>query len=648
MSNIVIDIAAEFTGKKAFKQADTATGKLVKSAGKLAASLGVAFSTRAIVNYSKAAALAAAQDQQAQAVLAVNLKNLGLAYANVDSERFIALLEKQTGILDDELRPAYAQLARTTMSIKKTQDLMTVAFDASKGSTLSYATTVDILSKAYVGNKKGLKQLDLGLSAAELAAMSFDEILQAITKHFAGAGLESMKGYRGQMDKLNVSTANLQENIGGALLDSFSKLAGGGDIDKATSKIDTFGESVAGVIRLMTGVNSLSAAFNNVNMKFGIIPVTKKTTPLNAFAQSPADRAAIEAANRKAADKAKADAAAAAKLAKISADQLKLAKAKATLDLQQIQIVAALKGKISEEDRIALKLQLALLNENATEATKLSEQLTAAKEKNATLATTIAALPKATNPFAEWPTFIQTAIAGLQDGSLTVLEKISAAAQATIALTNTVAQQSIQAGIAAGNSLAAALSGARYAAQGDAAAQATAIASAAATAAAANAALLAGNKATLDAIAKANAEALAKAQADAAASNTKIISDAAATAAQIAADAIDAQATSKAALEKLIAEQNAALATAATNAATAAASIGASSAAANAAQVAADAADAAGIAYNNNASTVITVNVGGTVISETDLATVILDTINNAGVAGTQTIINNASLATAG
>ena len=109
MSNIVIDIAAEFTGKKAFKSADTSAQKLAKSAKKLGAALGIAFSTRAIVQYVKMASVAAAQDQKAQKLLAVNLKNLGLAYANADSERFIASLEKQTTILDDELRPAYAQ-----------------------------------------------------------------------------------------------------------------------------------------------------------------------------------------------------------------------------------------------------------------------------------------------------------------------------------------------------------------------------------------------------------------------------------------------------------------------------------------------------------------------------------------------------------
>ena len=48
---IRVDIFSVFTGKKAFKQADTATAKLAKGAKKLGVALGLAFSTKAIVNY---------------------------------------------------------------------------------------------------------------------------------------------------------------------------------------------------------------------------------------------------------------------------------------------------------------------------------------------------------------------------------------------------------------------------------------------------------------------------------------------------------------------------------------------------------------------------------------------------------------------
>ena len=61
MANIVIDIASEFTGAKAFKQAETSTQKLTNGVKKLAGALGVAYGTTAILAYSKRAVKAAAR-----------------------------------------------------------------------------------------------------------------------------------------------------------------------------------------------------------------------------------------------------------------------------------------------------------------------------------------------------------------------------------------------------------------------------------------------------------------------------------------------------------------------------------------------------------------------------------------------------------
>ncbi|CAB4149360.1 hypothetical protein UFOVP540_9 [uncultured Caudovirales phage] len=367
MSNILIEILAEFTGKKAFKQADTAAATLAKSAKKLGAALGIAFSARAVIQYTKAASIAAAQDQKAQQLLAINLKNLGLAYANLDSEKFIASLESQSAILDDELRPAYAQLARVTGSIATTQKLMTVAFDASSGSGLSYASTIDILSQAFIGNQKGLKQLNLGYTAAELKAKSFDELIEIITNRFAGAGKTALSGYAGQMDKFNLATSNAAETLGGAFLDGFKSIAGNGDIDRATSKIDKFSEGLAGVIRVLTGVNSLEAMLKDVEWTgfLGLVPVAPKI----AGAQSPGERKAIDAAAKKAEEqrlklmreqaKAQAKILADKKLA-AAIDKANLALAKGTdvFDMDKIQLNAAMLNQAEQLSKVNNQAQL--------------------------------------------------------------------------------------------------------------------------------------------------------------------------------------------------------------------------------------------------------------------------------------------------
>jgi hypothetical protein len=79
-----------------------------------------------------------------------------------------------------------------------------------------------------------------------------------------------------------------------------------------------------------------------------------------------------------------------------------LTKAAKTLDLDRIGMTAALKGKISETDRLSLQLQLALLDKNDAAAAKLSAELDAAIKRQTALAAALLATPKAPNPYEDW------------------------------------------------------------------------------------------------------------------------------------------------------------------------------------------------------------------------------------------------------
>jgi hypothetical protein len=81
---------------------------------------------------------------------------------------------------------------------------------------------------------------------------------------------------------------------------------------------------------------------------------------------------------------------------------LALQKASKTLNLDAIGIEAALKGKISETDRISLLLQKAILEGNASLATQLSDQLEAAIKRQNELRLALLATPKAPNPYEDW------------------------------------------------------------------------------------------------------------------------------------------------------------------------------------------------------------------------------------------------------
>ena len=387
-TDLVVNIASQFLGKKAFLDADKATKKLTGSVKSLGRTLGVSLSAAAVLAYGKASVKAASADIKAQRLLANTLKNVGLAYAAVDAEGFISKMQSQTGVLDDQLRPAFAQLASVTGSVAKTEKLLGLAFDVSSGSGLDYASTIDILSQAYVGNTKGLKQLNLGLTQAEIKTMSFDDLIALLTQRFAGSGKAALDTYAGQMSLLAAASSNASEVIGVSLLGAIDSLTGsdgianvGTDIENAAKSLSNFIDSVVYLkeqIASIPGAGIVKGAFGLVGNVLGRFspqraaellkeikgpqpfsqPMTlanQDTGRANLKAQKAAEDAAIKR-NKELAKLAAAQAKSAAATLKskqeqakldkaIAAGQLALSKGTDIFDMDKIQINAALIGQ---------------------------------------------------------------------------------------------------------------------------------------------------------------------------------------------------------------------------------------------------------------------------------------------------------------
>ena len=387
-TDLVVNIASQFLGKKAFLDADKATKKLTGSVKTLGRTLGVSLSAAAVLAYGKASVKAASNDIKAQKLLANSLKNVGLAYATVDVEGFINNMQKQTGILDDSLRPAFAQLASVTGSVAKTQKIMSLAFDVSSGSGLDYTSTIDLLSQAYVGNTKGLKSLNLGLTQAEIKAMSFDDVMVLLNERFAGSGKAALDTYVGQMSLLAAASSNASEIIGTSLLGAIDSLTGsdgisavGTDIENSAKSLSNFIDSIVYLkeqIASIPGAGIVSGAFGLVKNVLGrfspqraaeLLKEIKGPQPFSqpmSLANQDTGRAAIaaqkaaEAAaikrNKELAKLAAAQAKSAAATLKAKQEQAKLDKATAAaqlalgkgtdiFDMDKIQLNAALIGQ---------------------------------------------------------------------------------------------------------------------------------------------------------------------------------------------------------------------------------------------------------------------------------------------------------------
>jgi hypothetical protein len=544
-ADVKIDIAAEFTGKKAFKQAETSTEKLTKNVKQLAASIGLAYSGTRVLAFAKASVKAAAADEKAQQQLALALKNVGLERDAASAEAFIQRLQSEFGIVDDLLRPAYQSLAIATRDTVESQRLLNLALDVSAATGKDLGSVTSALSRAYLGNNTALTRLGVGISKADLKTKSFYDVTTQLADTFKGSATAAAATFQGSMDKLAVASANVQEIIGTGIIDALKGLGEDNSVQDLADNMQDAALYTADVIRGIGVLTEKLKALPGVgSFNVGMIPILGsylqilrglgKGAPAGGFPQGPPADLTRQFAN----PQSKSDKVAKDTL-KINKESLKLAKARAVFDLQKIQIEAALKGKISEEDKIRLKLMQAIEEENLTNIEKYQKALAVAQEKSKELALALAAIKTTDtgNPFSKWPEYVKTAID----------------------LTNTVAQASLQAGLNAGAKLSEALSGARYAAQ--AAAATDAAASAAAITGAYGAASAAAAKAAADAAA-ANAAAIAaanKTATDAITSQSKAQQDAFAEQLKAQSEALTSQ--SKAQLEALktrLAEESAA------------------------------------------------------------------------------------------
>ena len=373
MANVVIDIAAEYTGNKAFKQAETATQKLEKSVAKLGKQLAGVFAASKLYAFGKASVKAFAEDEKAARSLALALANTGNAFAAIEVEKFIGDLQRATGVLDDNLRPAFRTLLTATGDVKKSQDALALALDISAGTGRDLGQVAVALSRGFLGQTTALSRLGAGLDKATLKAGDMDVIIGELTDKFRGQALAAAEGYAGSIAKLTVASNNAKEIIGKDLLDAMSLIAGKDGIGGATSAMEGFavevGNAVYGVGVLISQLRKLPGgadllqgtkdafSFSGFGL-FSMLGEFFKKRAAGTGQQSPGERKQI--------DKINADALKLQKqqnmLKKIDNDNTKekllltagekaLMELKKMFDLEGIQIQAALNGVLTEEER---------------------------------------------------------------------------------------------------------------------------------------------------------------------------------------------------------------------------------------------------------------------------------------------------------
>jgi hypothetical protein len=191
-------------------------GKVAGAAFLAAAAAAGAYAVKIGVDGVKAAIA----DEQSQLKLAQSLEKATGATKDqiAATETSIDKMARATGVADDQLRPALARLALSTNSTSKAQELLALALDISTQTGKPLEGVANALGKAYDGNTAALGKLGVGLSSAELKAMSFTQVQSRLSDLFGGAAAANAQTFQGRMDRLKVAFDEGVETIGTKLL----------------------------------------------------------------------------------------------------------------------------------------------------------------------------------------------------------------------------------------------------------------------------------------------------------------------------------------------------------------------------------------------------------------------------------------------
>jgi hypothetical protein len=409
---------------KGFKQAESAVGKLNKSVKNLAGTFGLALGGAALVSYSKKAIKAFADDEKAARSLALALANTGNAFAAIGIEKFIGDLQRTTGVLDDDLRPAFQTLLTASGDVAKSQKGLALALDISAATGKDLGSVSAALAKGFSGQTTALGRLGAGLSKATLASGDMDKIMAELNDKFSGQAASSVQGYSGQIALLNVALANSAEIIGKDLLDSINLVSGANGIGKTTSAIENMATSIGNATYgIASLINRLKGVYQDtfIGDVFGLVGklpnlstfgATAKARSAGTPAQSPGQRKAIDKANADAIrlqksknTLSKIDNDNTARKLVLTGDQLALLELEKKFDVERIGLFAAMNQATDGETKMRLLSLIAIKDQNAAlagqimNANKATDALEAFRQ--AILAAIRALLDKVQNELAQ-------------------------------------------------------------------------------------------------------------------------------------------------------------------------------------------------------------------------------------------------------
>ena len=407
LPSLVVSAVTTFDGKALGKGAKQISG-FEKGLKSLAKTFGVTFGAAALANYGKNAVKAFAENEKSAIRLARVVKNLGLAFEVPQIERNLDDISAKYGLQGEVLREAFQKLISVTASAAKSTELLNLSLSVSAGSGVDLLTVNQDLAAAFVGQTRGLRKYNLGLTQTELKTLKFEDAVALLTQTFKGSAEAELDTYGGRMRVLGEAADNAQEIIGGGLVDALMILSGDSSVDelaKSMSELATntsealtnLGKFGRGVVDTIGPIATILEKFIRTTQPF--VDLIVEGNPAGFMDQPrPRARRFFEGGQDSVAEAklAKERNAAIAKelanqrrinaernkAARLEKNKLALNKASAVFDSTRISLAAALSSTYDKETKLRLEALMAIEEDKGDLALQKIDEL-AKFQKNA-------------------------------------------------------------------------------------------------------------------------------------------------------------------------------------------------------------------------------------------------------------------------
>jgi len=275
--SVIIKLLSKFDDS-GLRKAKSGFSGLSKTLG----AVGIGFGLSAITDTLMDAAKAAAADAKSTKLLNIQLeRNAGATASSLkENDKFIESLSLQTGIMDDDLRPAMARFGNITGNVKDAQKLLKITLDAAAGSGRSQEKISKAVGQAYGGNTTALQRMFPELRKSK-------DVLGDFAKTYEGLAVANADPFM----KFNNSMDILKEKLGVVVLpliiDAIDQISKPGGLietvgkffeDVANPKTDagkTFQDIKDAVGQTIQGVKDFFALFGGGDSMEGFKNISK-------------------------------------------------------------------------------------------------------------------------------------------------------------------------------------------------------------------------------------------------------------------------------------------------------------------------------------------------------------------------------------